>query len=111
MANRFQPLVIMARPCTPFEQSLRSVIMRLAEQHARAHNGRLPTRYRMWRELRAQGHRCAVSTLYWHWNKLVDSGQIILNDGMYWLPGHAPQPPRRPARRALPAPALQPALF
>lgn len=102
----------MARPCTPYHLSLRSVIMRLAEQHARQHNGRLPTRYRMWRELRAQGHRCAVYTLYYHWNKLVDDGQIIYDDGMYWLPNHQPQPPRRPARRAtITPPALQMAMF
>lgn len=104
----------MARPETPFNLSLRSAILRIAEQHARQHNGRLPTRYRMWRELRAQGHRCAVSTLYWHWEKLVATNQIILDDGLYWLPNHPPQPPRLPARRltAPPArPALQPALF
>ena len=102
----------MARPETPYEKSLRSVIMTFAEQHAGQHNGRLPTRYRMWRELRAQGHRCAVSTLYWHWEKLVATNQIIFDDGMYWLPGHAPHPPRRPARRAsVPPPALQMAMF
>lgn len=104
----------MARPVTPFNQSLRSVIMRLAEQHAKAHNGRLPTRYRMWRELRAQGHRCALSTLQYHWDKLVAAGQIIYDDGLYWLPNHQPQPPRRPARRLTSPPtppALQPALF
>ena len=102
----------MARPETPHEKSLRSAIMRIAEQHAGQHNGRLPTRYLMWRELRAQGHRCAVSTLYWHWEKLVATNQIIFDDGMYWLPGHAPHPPRRPARRAsVPPPALQMAMF
>jgi hypothetical protein len=102
----------MARPCQPFDQSLRSAIMRIAEQHAKAHNGRLPTRYRLWRELRAQGHRCAVSTLYWHWEKLVATSQIIYDDGMYWLPNHQPQPPRRPMRRATGTPStLQMAMF
>jgi hypothetical protein len=102
----------MARPCQPFDQSLRSAIMRIAEQHAKAHNGRLPTRYRLWRELRAQGHRCAVSTLYWHWEKLVATSQIIYDDGLYWLPNHQPQPPRRPMRRATGTPStLQMAMF
>ena len=76
----------MARPETPYEKSLRSVIMTFAEQHASQHNGRLPSRYRMWRELRAQGHRCAWSTLQYHWDRLVASGQIIPDDGLYWLP-------------------------
>lgn len=102
----------MARPETPFDKSLRSVIMTFAEKHASQHNGRLPTRYRMWRELRAQGHRCAISTLYWHWEKLVAANQIILDDGMYWLPGHQPQPPRRPVRRTSSTrSALQMAMF
>lgn len=104
----------MARPETPFEKSLRSVIMTFAEQHARQHNGRLPTRYRMWRLLRAQGYHCAVSTLYWHWEKLVAARQIVYDDGLYWLPDYPPQPSRRPSRRLttpLVSPALQPALF
>ena len=102
----------MARPETPYEKSLRSVIMTFAEQHASQHNGRLPSRYRMWRELRAQGHRCAWSTLQYHWDRLVASGQIIPDDGLYWLPGYAPQPPRRPARRTTsPRSAPQMAMF
>ena len=104
----------MARPCQPFDQSLQSVIFAAAQRSLQGkpeRRGRLPTRYRLWREVCVE-HRCAWSTFRYHFDKLVAAQKFIVDeDGLYWLPGHEPQPPRRPVRRALPAPTLQPALF
>lgn len=103
----------MGRPCQPFAESLQSIILAAAERSVNANpqrSGRLPTRYRLWREV-CVDHRCAWSTFRYHFDKLVTAGKIISDDGLYWLPGHTPQPPRRSTRRALTAPVLQPALF
>ncbi len=110
-------IATMGRPCQPFDQSLQSVILALAERQAAAHperRGRLPTRYRLWRDLCAQGHRCAWSTFRYHFDKLVAAGRIIPDDGLYWLPGRPitpPPTPRRPKPIPRPSAALQPALF
>ena len=105
----------MGRHSQPFDQSLQSVIFATARRITDAsptRHGRLPTRYRLWREVCAQGNRCAWSTFRYHFDKLVAAEKFIVDeDGLYWLPGHQPQPPRRTTRRALPTPALQPALF
>lgn len=104
----------MGRPCQPFDQSLQSVILAHARRIVDAspsRRGRLPTRYRLWREVCVE-RRCAWSTFRYHFEKLVAARKFVVDeDGLYWLPGHEPQPPRRPARRTLPPPALQPALF
>lgn len=112
----------MGRPCQPFDQSLQAVIFTAARRIVDAspsRRGRLPTRYRLWRELCAQGHRCAWSTFRYHFDKLVSAGKIVPDDGLYWLPDHpitpppAPRPVKPKPARPLPRPTgvLQPALF